>query len=30
MVVPIHSKKVIPTGTLKSIEKQANFKFHNT
>ena len=26
-VVPIHVKKVIPIGTLKSIEKQANVKF---
>lgn len=26
-IVPIHSKKVIPIGTLKSIEKQADIKF---
>ena len=25
-VVPVHSKKVIPIGTLKSIEKQAGIK----
>ena len=26
-IVPVHSKKVVPIGTLKSIEKQAGFKF---
>jgi len=26
-IVPIHSRKVIPVGTLKSIEKQAGIKF---
>ncbi|KPQ32817.1 MAG: hypothetical protein HLUCCA11_20480 [Phormidesmis priestleyi Ana] len=26
-IVPIHSSKVIPVGTLKSIEKQAGIKF---
>ena len=26
-IVPIHSSKIIPIGTLKSIEKQADIKF---
>lgn len=26
-IVPIHSKKIIPIGTLKAIEKQADVKF---
>ena len=26
-IVPIHSSKVIPIGTLKSIEKQSGIKF---
>lgn len=26
-VVPVHSKKTIPIGTLKAIEKQADVKF---
>lgn len=26
-IIPIHTSKVLPIGTLKSIEKQANFKF---
>ena len=26
-IVPIHSSKVIPLGTLKAIEKQADIKF---
>ena len=26
-IVPIHSSKVIPVGTLKAIEKQADIKF---
>jgi predicted RNA binding protein YcfA (HicA-like mRNA interferase family) len=26
-VVPIHSSKIIPIGTLKAIEKQADIKF---
>jgi len=26
-IVPIHSSKVIPIGTLKAIEKQADIKF---
>lgn len=26
-VVPIHSSKIIPIGTLKAIEKQADVKF---
>ncbi len=26
-IVPIHSSKVIPIGTLKAIEKQAGIKF---
>ncbi|MEB3310602.1 MAG: type II toxin-antitoxin system HicA family toxin [Snowella sp.] len=26
-IVPIHSNQIIPLGTLKSIEKQANIKF---
>ena len=26
-VVPIHSNKIIPIGTLKAIEKQADVKF---
>ena len=26
-IVPIHSSKIIPIGTLKSIEKQAGVKF---
>ena len=26
-IVPVHSKKVIPIGTLNSIEKQSNVKF---
>lgn len=26
-IVPIHSSKIIPTGTLKAIEKQADIKF---
>ena len=26
-IVPIHSSKIIPVGTLKSIEKQANIQF---
>lgn len=26
-VVPIHSNKIIPIGTLKSIEKQSDVKF---
>lgn len=26
-IVPIHSSKVIPLGTLKAIEKQAGIKF---
>ena len=27
VIVPIHSSKVIPIGTLKSIEKQSGIKF---
>lgn len=27
-IVPIHSKKIIPIGTLKSLEKQADIKFY--
>jgi mRNA interferase HicA len=27
VIVPIHSNKIIPVGTLKSIEKQADIKF---
>ena len=27
VIVPIHSSKIIPLGTLKSIEKQADIKF---
>lgn len=26
-IVPIHSSKIIPVGTLKAIEKQADIKF---
>lgn len=26
-IVPVHSSKIIPVGTLKAIEKQADFKF---
>ncbi len=26
-IVPIHSSKIIPLGTLKSIEKQADIRF---
>jgi mRNA interferase HicA len=26
-IVPIHSSKIIPLGTLKAIEKQADIKF---
>ncbi len=26
-IVPIHSSKIIPIGTLKAIEKQADIKF---
>ena len=26
-IVPIHSNKIIPIGTLKAIEKQADIKF---
>ena len=26
-IVPIHSSKVVPIGTLKAIEKQADIKF---
>jgi predicted RNA binding protein YcfA (HicA-like mRNA interferase family) len=26
-IVPIHSRKIIPMGTLKAIEKQAGLKF---
>jgi predicted RNA binding protein YcfA (HicA-like mRNA interferase family) len=26
-IVPIHSRKIIPLGTLKAIEKQADIKF---
>ncbi len=26
-IVPIHTSKVLPIGTLKSIEKQADIKF---
>lgn len=28
-IVPIHSGKIIPIGTLKSIEKQADVKFQD-
>ena len=26
-IVPVHSSKIIPVGTLKAIEKQADIKF---
>ena len=26
-IIPIHSSKIMPTGTLKAIEKQADIKF---
>ena len=26
-IVPIHSSKIIPVGTLKAVEKQANIRF---
>ncbi|MEM8718346.1 MAG: type II toxin-antitoxin system HicA family toxin [Cyanobacteria bacterium P01_G01_bin.39] len=26
-IIPVHSNKIIPLGTLKAIEKQANFQF---
>jgi predicted RNA binding protein YcfA (HicA-like mRNA interferase family) len=27
-IVPMHGQKIIPIGTLKNIEKQANIKFY--